>query len=177
MKIKALILIILIVIIYGCAAKKAYFAPFAQEPKSALPVVNKKTDGKQKYKEYKKTLKLYEKEWKLYNKLLTAMSNKKYKEIDELSANIINFHNANKNIISYDEYMNGAEFYLAKSYIYRYEFDKAIEKLNKIPEKSLFYNKALETANRLMSDTDDDGYNDEWELLEGYNPINPYSHP
>ncbi|MBP7654706.1 hypothetical protein KA977_14895 [Candidatus Dependentiae bacterium] len=177
MKTKLLTVFILISFLFSsCGSKKAFFAPYVQEPKNIIAAV-KKTDGKDKYEEYKKILKLYEYEWKLYSDMRDNLSSKKYDEFDVNAEKFIKFHNENRIKLNYDEYYNGMIYYWAKSFVYRYQFDKSIEKLNNVPENSVFYNKSLELVKNLMTDSDDDGYIDEWEVIEGYNPINPFSHP
>ncbi|HPG31739.1 MAG TPA: hypothetical protein PKY81_03760 [bacterium] len=164
-------------VLISCGSKKAFYAPYLKEPKEILPAVNKKTDGKLKYAEYKKSLKLFEGEWNLYSKIRDNLSARNFSVLDANCESFFKYHNDAKTIINYDEYYYGVIYYRAKSFVYRYEFEKAIEKLNEIPEKSEFYNKSLELVKNLMTDSDDDGYIDEWEIIEGFNPANPYSHP
>ena len=59
----------------------------------------------------------------------------------------------------------------------QYKFSEATKKFEQIPSASFFYKKGLEWINNLSVDSDEDSYIDAWEIIEGFNPMNPYSHP
>jgi len=174
-----MVLVFLLICLFSfsnCSTKRAYYEPYFSEPKKIFPTPDKK-ESKQIKKEYKNRISLLNKEWQLYEQLREALSKKKFDKIAAKFAELKKFHNLHKNIIKFDDYYYGAQYYFAYRYLLTYQFEKAEKELLEIPKTSAFYNKALEIMNNLKKDTDDDGYNDQWEIIESTNPFNPYSHP
>jgi hypothetical protein len=175
MKIKIFVILIFLVLT-ACAAKKRFFPAYIKKPENIVVKVDKK-QNKAEYKIYKKRLNLLEKEWELYELVRRTLSDKKYKKFDKYVKKFNKFHKKHYTEIGFDKYADGIEYYIGVKQIRLYEFDNALKIFKNISEKSSFYKLAQEKIKNLYTDTDMDGYIDEWELMEGYNPVNPYSHP
>lgn len=174
---KKIFILFIITFLCSCSSKRAFYAPFQEEPKKLIAEVNKKTDGIEKYMEYKTRLKELKKEWNLYENLRESLAKEDYKMLELNYAQLETLHNSHKDIVKFEEYMNGGLFYFALSLAHQYKFTEAVKKFELIPAASVFYKKGLDCINKLSVDSDEDSYIDAWEIIEGYNPMNPYSHP
>jgi hypothetical protein len=132
---------------------------------------------KEEYKLYKKRISYLENEWDYYEKLRKSLSKNDFKNVNFYYSRLIKYHEKVKDTIAFEEYYNGAVYYYGFSKIKLYKFKEGLDVLSNIPENSYFYDLALDLANKVMNDSDGDGYIDEWEILDGFNPMNPYSHP
>ncbi len=177
MKKNSFIILLITLFIFSCSSKRAFYTPYVKEPKNILPEVDKKKEGKIKYNEYKKQLKAMNAEWDLYEKIRDNLSKSEYVKLDNNLELLKNLHSQNSAVFKYEDYYNGAIYYSSVSLVKQYKFPEAVKNFGKIPAQSYFYNLSLDWINKLTTDSDQDEYNDAWEIMEGYNQMNPYSHP
>jgi len=174
---KLFLSVIVFLLITNCGAKKIFYEPYAAAPDTLLTKQTKKELGKEKYQEYKKRKKIISNQWKKYEKLRKMLTDKNFDNFDKLLKELEDYQDKHKNILKYDEYYYGAIYYSGIKQLLQYNFSEAEKIFKNIPESSIFYIHAQNKIKNLNADTDGDGYIDEWENLEGFNPLNPYSHP